>query len=67
MPAMNKHKTLAFLVITFGWAIAVSLVIAAFGIKLSSLAGTVMLACLYMPAPAAAALIVERTVIRERL
>ncbi len=67
MLAMNKHKTLAFLVITLGWAIAVGLVMAAFGIKLSSLVGIAVLACLYMPAPAVAALIVERTLIRERV
>lgn len=58
---------LAFLVMTFGWAMAVGLVLAAFGIKLGSFAGIAVLACLYMPAPAVAALIVERRIVRERI
>ncbi|HEY8600804.1 MAG TPA: CPBP family intramembrane glutamic endopeptidase [Thermomicrobiales bacterium] len=60
-------KVMRFLAIAFGWPLLVAAVIAMAHIPLGSPLGIGIIALLYMPAPAVAALIVERRVVRARL
>src|SRR4051812_6115547 len=63
---MNAN-VMRFLAIAFGWPILVAVILAVAGISLGSPLGIGIIALLYMPAPAVAALIVERRVVRARL
>ena len=63
---MNANVT-RFLAIAFGWPIFVAAIIAVAHIPLGSPLGIGIIALLYMPAPAVAALVVERRVVRARL
>ena len=56
-----------FLGLAFGWPVLVATVLAVARIPLGSPVGLAAIALLYMPAPAVAALLVERRVVRERL
>ena len=61
-----KAKVMRFLAIAFGWPILVATILAVTQIALSSPLGVGIVALLYMPAPAVAALIVERRAVRAR-
>jgi membrane protease YdiL (CAAX protease family) len=60
-------KAWTFLAMAYGWALAVGGALALLGIPLGSGAGLAVIALLYMPAPAVAALAVERRLVRSRL
>jgi len=56
-----------FLGLAFGWPVLIATVLALARVPLGSPVGLAVIALLYMPAPAVAALLVERRIVRERL
>lgn len=64
---INLRKIALFILIAFGLSWSVALAMVALGVSLGSIPSIVIIALLYMPAPAIAAWIVQRRVYGERL
>jgi membrane protease YdiL (CAAX protease family) len=55
-----SHRLKTYLAVALGWAVAAGGLLSVLGVDLTSIAGTVLIAVLYMPSPLVAALIAER-------